>query len=126
MERTLVVAASAPVPRGNHVEIAQVREGELEAGTVVSVIDLDRGIRYQLRELARDRVDVWRANVRDCTVVDTPRGAVTQLIVATDDPAESAIAALREADEAASAATAESERWGGADKRPAEEPERFW
>ena len=28
--------------------------------------------------------------------------------------------------EAATAATAESLRWGGADKRPAEEPERFW
>ena len=42
------------------------------------------------------------------------------------DQLAAAIAALREADEAASAATAESERWGGADKRPAEEPERFW
>lgn len=126
MERTLVVAASVPVPRGNHIEIAQVREGEPDASSVVSVIDLDRGIRYRLRELSRDRIDVWRAHVRDCTVVDTPGGAITQLVVATDDPADSAIAALREADEAASAATAESERWGGADKRPAEEPERFW
>jgi hypothetical protein len=126
MERTLVVAASAPVPRGNHVEIAQVREGEDDAGTVVSVTDLDRGIRYRLRDLPRERIDVWRAHVRDCTVVDTPRGTVTQLIVMTDDPAESAIAALREADQAAAAATAESERWGGSDKHPAEEPERFW
>ncbi len=126
MERTLVVAASAPVPRGNHVEIAQVRDGEPDAGAVVSVTDLDRGIRYRLRDLTRDRIDVWRAHVRDCTVLDAPGGAVTRLIVATDDPAESAIAALREADEAATAATAESLRWGGADKRPAEEPERFW
>lgn len=126
MERTLVVAASAPVPRGNHVEVAVVREGEPDAGTVVSVLDLDRGIHYRLREVPRERIDVWRAHVRDCTVSDTFTGPQTRLVVMTEDPAESAFAALREADEAATAATAESARWGGSDKYPAPEPERFW
>lgn len=126
MERTLVFAASAAVPRGNHVEVAQVREGEPDAGLVVAVTDLDRGIRYQLHEVPRERIDVWRAYVRVCAVVNSEAGPHTELVVASDDPAEAAIAALREADQAAAAATAESDRWGGSDKRPAEEPHRFW
>ncbi|UWF76803.1 MULTISPECIES: hypothetical protein [Microbacterium] len=126
MERTLVVAASAPVPRGNRVEIAQVREGEADAGAVAFVFDLDRGIRYRLRDIPGERVEVWRGHVRDCTVADTAAGPQTTLVVAAVDPAESADAALREADAAAAAAKAEADRWGGADRPPAEAPDRFW
>ena len=126
MERTLVIAASAPVPRGNRIEIAQVREGETDAGAVTAVHDLDRGIRYRLRELPRERVDVWRAQVRDCTVADTAHGPQTTLVVLTSDRAGDAEQALAEADAAAEAAKAESDRWGGADRAPAEEPDRFW
>ncbi|WP_309066793.1 hypothetical protein [Microbacterium sp.] len=126
MERTLVVAASAPVPRGNRVEVTEVRAGETDAGQIVAVHDLDRGIRYRLREVPRQRVDVWRAQVRECTVEDTAGGPRTTLSVTTGDPAESAAEALREADAAAAAAKAESDRWGGADRPPAEVPERFW
>lgn len=126
METTLVIAASAPVPRGNRVEIAQVRRDETDAGEVVAVHDLDRGIRYRLREAPRERVDVWRALVRECTVADTARGPQTTLVVLSADPAGDAEQALMDADAAAAAAKAESDRWGGADTRPAEEPERFW
>ncbi|GAA3944425.1 hypothetical protein [Microbacterium soli] len=34
--------------------------------------------------------------------------------------------ALRDAAAAAGAATAEANRWGGADKKPAEPADRFW
>ncbi|WP_309128691.1 hypothetical protein [Microbacterium sp.] len=126
METTLVIAASAPVPRGNRVEIVQVRRDETDAGEVVAVHDLDRGIRYRLREVPRERVVVWRAQVRDCTVADTVRGPETTLVVLSADPAGDAEQALMDADAAAAAAKAESDRWGGADSRPAEAPERFW
>lgn len=126
MERTLVIAASAPVPRGNRIEVAQVREGETDAGAVTAVDDLDRGIRYRLRELPRERIDVWRAQVRECTVTDTACGPQTTLVVITADRAGDAEQALAEADAAAEAAKAESDRWGGADRTPAEEPDRFW
>lgn len=122
MERTLVIAASAPVPRGNRVEITQTRAD----GAVIAVHDLERGIRYRLRDLPRDEVDIGRATVRDCTVADTSRGAQTTLTVLAVDAAEDAAEALTEADAAAAAAKAESDRWGGADRPPAETPERFW
>lgn len=122
MERTLFVATSAPVPRGTRVEITQARVD----GAVSAVHDLERGIRYTVRELPRDQVDVWRATVRECTVADTPRGAGTTLTVMTVDAAQGAAEALVEADAAAAAAKAESDRWGGADRRPEDTPDRFW
>ena len=122
MDRTLVIAASAPVPRGNHVEITQLR-GD---GTVIAVHDLERGIRYQVRDARREDVDVWRGHVRECTVTDARTGEHTRLVVAIQDAAQSAMEALRDADAAAAAAKAESDRWGGADRPPAEVQERFW
>ncbi|MFD5225871.1 hypothetical protein ACFWHT_09655 [Microbacterium sp. NPDC058342] len=122
MERKLVIAGSAPVPRGNRVEIAQARAD----GEVVAVHDLDRGILRTLRELPRDHVDLWRATVRDCAIVETARGVRTTLTVIAVDAAGSAADALSEADAAAAAAKAESDRWGGSDRPPAETTERFW
>lgn len=122
MERTLFVATSAPVPRGSRVEITQARAD----GAITAVHDLERGIRYSVRELPRDQVDVWPATVRECTVTDTPRGAGTTLTVMSASAAQGAAEALVEADAAAAAAKAESDRWGGTDRRPAETPDRFW
>lgn len=122
MDRTFVFDGSAPVPRGNRVEITLLRADE----TVLAVHDLDRGIRYRRREAPRDEVDVVRAHVRDCTVTDSRRGAQTALTVSGVDAAQSAAEALLDADAAAAAAKAESDRWGGADVPPAEVPERFW
>lgn len=121
MQRTLVISASAPVPRGNHVEIAQAADG-----TVIAVRDIDRGIQYEVREVSREQVDVWRAVVRDCRVTESVRHPRTTLIVGFSDAVSDAEEALSEADAAAAAAKAESDRWGGADKPPAEVPERFW
>lgn len=121
MQRTLVIAASAPVPRGNRVEIAQTADG-----SVIAVRDLDRGIQYQVRDVTREQLDVWRAVVRDCRVSESVRGARTSLTVSFTDAASAAEEALSEADAAAAAAKAESDRWGGADKPPAEVPDRFW
>lgn len=121
MQRTLVIAASAPVPRGNRVEIGQTTDG-----TVIAVRDLDRGIQYQVRNPGADRIDIWRAVVRDCRVSESGRGASTSLVVSLTDAASDAEEALSEADAAAAAAKAESDRWGGADKPPAEVPDRFW
>ncbi|PYD01830.1 hypothetical protein B4U78_002985 [Microbacterium esteraromaticum] len=121
MQRTLVISASAPVPRGNHVEIAQAADG-----TVIAVRDIDRGIQYEVRDASREQVDVWRAVVRDCRVTESVRHPRTTLIVGFSDAVSDAEEALSEADAAAAAAKAESDRWGGADKPPAEVPERFW
>ncbi|OIU87858.1 hypothetical protein [Microbacterium sp. AR7-10] len=121
MQRTLVIAASAPVPRGNHVEIAQAADG-----TVIAVRDLDRGIQYEVRDTTREQLDIWRAVVRDCRVTETAREPRTVLVVGFSDAASAAEEALSEADAAAAAAKAESDRWGGADRQPAEAPERFW
>lgn len=122
MERTVVFAASAPVPKGNRVEITQLRAD----GAVIAVHDLERGIRYSLGERPRDEVAVWRATVRDCAVAETSRGARTTLAVFTVSAAEAAAEALLDADAAAAAARAESDRWGGADRPPATSPDRFW
>lgn len=121
MQRTLVIAASAPVPRGNRVEIAQAVDG-----TVIAVRDLDRGIQYEVRDVTRERIDVWRAVVRDCRVTESAREPRTVLVVGFSDAVSAAEEALGEADAAAAAAKAESDRWGGSDKKPAEVPARFW
>lgn len=121
MQRTLVISASAPVPKGNRVEVAQTADG-----TVIAVRDIDRGIQYQVRDVTRERIDVWRAIVRDCRVTESARGASTSMVVSFTDAASAAEEALSEADAAAAAAKAESDRWGGADKRPAQVSDRFW
>ena len=121
MQRTLVISASAPVPKGNRVEVAQTADG-----TVIAVRDVDRGIQYKVRDVSREQVDVWRAVVRDCRVTESVRHPRTTLIVGFSDAVSDAEEALSEADAAAAAAKAESDRWGGADKPPAEVPERFW
>ncbi|MEV7633182.1 hypothetical protein AB0N64_12330 [Microbacterium sp. NPDC089318] len=121
MQRTVVISASAPVPKGNRVEIGQTADG-----VVVAVRDLDRGIQYQVRDVTREQLDVWRAIVRDCRVTESARGASTSLTVSFTDAASAAEEALSEADAAAAAAKAESDRWGGADRPPAEVPDRFW
>ena len=75
-------------------------------------------------QLAATEVDVWRAVVRDCRVTESVRHPRTTLIVGFSDAVSDAEEALSEADAAAAAAKAESDRWGGADKPPAEVPER--
>lgn len=126
MERTLVFPAATPVPRGNRVEVVQVRDDEADAGAVLAVRDLNRGISYRLRDSSRERVDVWRAVVRDCSIIDTAHGAQTTLTVVSADPVQDAADALEDADAAAAAAKAESDRWGGADRPPPVVPDRFW
>jgi len=121
MQRTLVIAASAPVPRGNRVEIAQAADG-----AVIAVRDLDRGIQYEVRDVSREQIDVWRAVVRDCRVTESGRDQRTTLVVGFSDAVSAAEEALSEADAAAAAAKAESDRWGGAGRPPAEVHERFW
>lgn len=121
MQRTLVISASAPVPKGNRVEIAQTSDG-----IVVAVRDVDRGIQYQVRDATHEPDKVWRAIVRDCRVTESARGASTSLLVSSTDAATAAEEALGEADAAAAAAKAESDRWGGADKHPAQVADRFW
>lgn len=122
MERTIVVGAAAPVPRGNRVEVVQLREN----GEIIGLHDLERGIRYALREVGRAEVDVWRGTVRECSVVKARSGDQTTLNVVTVDAAESAAEALLDADAAAAAAKAESDRWGGAARPQQDAPERFW
>jgi hypothetical protein len=65
--------------------------------------------------------------VLECTDAIGDRSARTILTVDPIGPgAVGAKVALRGADAAADAAKAEADRWGGSDRPPAEEPERFW
>ncbi|SJN19805.1 hypothetical protein FM104_02460 [Microbacterium esteraromaticum] len=131
-----MIYAVVPVPSGNRVEITQVRARQADAeasaawasdaGEIVAVRDLNRGIGYQLRDVPRDQVDTWRAQVRDCSVVDTACGPRTTLTVMAVDARQSAADALSEADAAALAAKAESDRWGGTDRPQTPPPKRFW
>ncbi|UYO95956.1 hypothetical protein OED01_10080 [Microbacterium sp. M28] len=130
MDRTLVLAASAPIPVGHRVEVAE--QLDLDSGTsmVVAITDLETGVRYQRAEEPSGELSVWQGRVRATTVTSTADGARTAVKVGSapaeaSAPASAADLALRMADAAAEAARGESDRWGS-DPLPEKEPDRFW
>ncbi|MEW2460175.1 hypothetical protein AB0872_05745 [Microbacterium sp. NPDC047426] len=127
MDRMLVFAGQVALPLGHRIEVTEHDEGEGRESIVLSVVDLDTGIRYRRGEEARGALSRWIGRVLECTV--TVSGGVTRTALLVDPvgPAASeAGVALRGADAAVEAAKAEADRWGGTDRPPAEEPERFW
>lgn len=126
MDRTIVIGVPAPIPHGHRVEVVD-RTDESGERTVLAVIDLETGIRYQPGPATSTRTTAWVGRVLECTVMQT-RGSIstTFLIDPVSPGAAEADIALRGADAAASAVTNEALRWGGAGRPPAPEPERFW
>ena len=91
------------------------------------LVDLDTGIRYRRAEDPSGDFSRWIGRVLRCTVTMGDAGAHTTLLVDPLGPGPTgAKVALREADAAADAAKAEADRWGGVDRPPMEESERFW
>lgn len=125
MDTTIVIPVSAPIPHGHRVEVIERHD---ESGrSVIVVTDLETRIRYQHGTRMLSGVTSWNGRILDCTVTTTSVGVSTALLVDPIDTAGSeADVALRGADAAADAAKAEADRWGGADRTPAEEAPRFW
>ncbi|WP_243226068.1 hypothetical protein [Microbacterium sp. CIAB417] len=126
MDRTLVLAASAPIPVGHRVEVAE--QLDLVGGTsaVVAITDLETGVRYQRAEEPSGELSVWQGVVLTTTVTSTADGPRTAMkIDAVRSGAAGADIALRGADAAADAARVEADRWGS-DPFPESEPDRFW
>lgn len=96
------------------------------ARSVIALVDLDTGVRYQVTETPRAERR-WAAHVVDCLVLQDGQDTRTVLIVA---PAESertgASEALRDATAAVDAAKAEAVRWGGSIRTPAPSHPRVW
>ena len=130
MDRKLVVNAPLAIAHGHRVEVSE-RIDELTGESVIlSVIDLDTRIRYRRPEEPRGQISRWLGRVVDCTVTfGASHGSHTALTVEADGDgrgATSARTALHGADAAVDAAKAEADRWGGGDRVPEPEPERFW
>ena len=127
MDRLLVLTTQVAIARGHRVEVTEQVDPLGEEPVVLGIVDLDTGIRYRRAEDPRGDFSRWIGRVLECTVTLGGSGAQTTLLI---DPvshgATGAKVALRDADAAVDAAKAEADRWGGTDRPPAEEPERFW
>jgi len=127
MDRLLVLTAQVAIARGHRVEVAEQVDPLTEEPVVLALLDLDTGIRYRRAEEPSGEASRWIGRVLECTVTMGGVGAHTTLLVDPIGPGRTgAKIALRGADAAADAAKAEADRWGGADRPPPEEPERFW
>jgi len=126
MDRTIVIAVTAPIPHGHRVEVVE-RIDEDDERAVVTVTDLETRIRYQHGRLVASGSATWVGRVIECTIGPGRAGVSTTLLIDPVGPgAAEADIALRGADAAASAVTSEALRWGGADREPEPEPPRFW
>ena len=129
MDRKLVLNAHLAISHGHRVEVTEHVDELTGESAILSVIDLDTGIRYRRVEEPRGEIVRWLGRVIGCTVFIGGQGVQTSLTVDADGDgsgATSARAALHGADAAVDAAKAEADRWGGGDRLPEPEPERFW
>lgn len=137
MDRLLVLPAQVIVARGHRVEVTEQVDPFTDEPLVLALVDLDTGIRYRRPEEPSGDVSRWIGRVLECTVTmgtvtmgTVTMGAVgahTSLLLDPIGPGTTGTkVALSGADAAADAAKAEADRWGGADRSPSEEPERFW
>jgi hypothetical protein len=127
MDRLLVLTAQVAIAHGHRVEVTEQVDPLTDEPVVLALVDLDTGIRYRRAEEPAGDFSRWIGRVIECSVTIGGSGAHTSLLVDPIGPgATGARIALRGADAAADAAKAEADRWGGADRPPVEEPERFW
>ena len=121
--------AHLAIAHGHRVEVTERIDELTGESLVLSVRDLDTGIRYRRVEEPRGELLRWLGRVIDCTVTIGGHSSLTTLTVDAEGSgsgATSATAALHGADAAVDAAKAEADRWGGGDRVPEPEPERFW
>ncbi|MDN3444924.1 hypothetical protein [Microbacterium sp. APC 3901] len=129
MDRKLVLNAHLAIARGHRIEVMERVDELTGESLILSVSDLDTGIRYRRVEEPRGELVRWWGRVLDCTVTIGGHSSLTTLTVDAEgngSGATSARAALYGADAAVDAAKAEADRWGGGDRVPEPEPERFW
>lgn len=127
MDRTLALTAQVAIAQGHRVEVTEHVDAETGESVILALVDLDTGIRYRRAEERRGESSRWLGRVLDCTVTIGGEGAHTALRVEPLVESASGVAvALQGADAAADAAKAEADRWGGIDRPPAEQAERFW
>lgn len=129
MDRKLVLNAHLAIAHGHRVEVTERIDELTGEALILSVSDLDTGIRYRRLEEPRGELIRWLGRVLDCTVTIGGHSSLTTLTVDAEgngSGATSARAALHGADAAVDAAKAEADRWGGGDRVPEPEPERFW
>ncbi|QNA92942.1 MULTISPECIES: hypothetical protein [unclassified Microbacterium] len=127
MDRLLVFTAQVAIAHGHRVEVTEQVDPLTEEPVVLTLVDLDTGIRYRRKEEPGGEVSRWIGRVLECTITLGGSGARTALLVDPIGPgATGAKVALRGADAAADAAKAEADRWGGADRPAPVEHERFW
>lgn len=127
MDRTLVVTAQIAIPSGHRIEVTEQVDALTGELMVSALVDLDTGVRYRHAEHPHGEVTRWLGRVLDCTVtIGGHRPHTTLTIDPLGAGGTGAKVALRDADAAADAAKAEADRWGGSDRPPAEETERFW
>ncbi|MFK3678749.1 hypothetical protein ACI2IP_13540 [Microbacterium sp. NPDC090218] len=127
MDRLLVLTAQVAIAHGHRVEVTEQVDPLTEEPVVLALVDLDTGVRYRRAEDPSGDFSRWIGRVLECTVTLGGAGAHTSLLVDPLGPGPTgAKRALRGADAAADAAKAEADRWGGTDRPPPEEHERFW
>jgi len=127
MDRLLVLDAQVAIAHGHRVEVTEQIDPLTEEPVLLALVDLDTGIRYRRAEDPTRDFSRWIGRVLKCTVTIGGARVHTTLLVDPIGPgATGAKVALRGADAAADAAKAEADRWGGVDRPPAEESERFW
>lgn len=129
MDRKLVLDAQLAIAVGHRIEVTEHIVEETGEPAVLLIVDLDTGVRYRREGVPRGELVRWFGRVVDCTVTIGGRAAYTALAVDTDGDgsgAAGAEAALLGADAAVEAAKAQAARWGGGDRIPEPEPERFW
>lgn len=127
MDRVLVVTAQIAIPLGHRVDVTEQIDPLTADVVVAAVVDLDTGVQYRRAGDPRGETSRWIGRVVDCVVTIGGQRACTTLTIDPIGPgATGAKVALRGADAAADAAKAEADRWGGSDRPPAEETERFW
>ena len=129
MDRKLVLDAHLAIAHGHRVEVSESIDELTGESLILSVTDLDTRVRYRRADDPRGEVIRWLGRVVDCTLTIGGHGSRTTLTVEADGDgrgATSARTALHGADAAVDAAKAEADRWGGGDRIPEPEPERFW
>lgn len=126
MDRLLVLPAQVAIPHGHRVEVIEQNDLLTEGPVVLAVVDLDTGIRYQRSDELHGDFTRWIGRVLECTVRIGGGGRTVLRVDPLGQGSAGAKGALHGADAAADAAKAEADRWGGTDRPPVEEPERFW
>lgn len=126
MDRLLVFPAPVAIAHGHRIEVIEQIDLLTAEPVVLSVVDLDTGIRYRRSDETRGDFTRWIGRVLECTVTIGGAGRTVLRVDPIGSGAVDASGALHGADAAVDAAKAEADRWGGTDRPPAQEPERFW